>query len=149
MRAISLWQPWATLVAIGAKRLETRAWEARYSGPLVIHASARWTREQARLSAAEPFRTALMNAGYSERPSPMRGLPVGAIVGVVELISSVQIDSASVYPEPERSFGNYTPGRWAWILINARRINRIPFRGRQKWFDVPDDLIAAALAEAA
>ena len=38
VRAISLWQPWATLIANGHKRYETRAWRTAYRGPLLIHA---------------------------------------------------------------------------------------------------------------
>jgi hypothetical protein len=26
MKAITLWQPWASLIAIGAKKYETRSW---------------------------------------------------------------------------------------------------------------------------
>lgn len=32
MKALSLTQPWATLMAIGAKRIETRSWGAAYRG---------------------------------------------------------------------------------------------------------------------
>ncbi len=41
MKAITLWQPWASLVAIGAKTIETRSWATSYRGPLAIHAAAR------------------------------------------------------------------------------------------------------------
>lgn len=39
MNALTLMQPWATLVAIGAKRIETRSWATRYRGPSAIHAA--------------------------------------------------------------------------------------------------------------
>ncbi len=39
MKAITLHQPWATLVAVGAKRIETRSWATSYRGPLAIHAA--------------------------------------------------------------------------------------------------------------
>lgn len=39
MKALSLTQPWATLVAIGAKKIETRSWSTSYRGPVAIHAS--------------------------------------------------------------------------------------------------------------
>ena len=39
MKALSLTQPWATLVVIGAKRIETRSWHTSYVGPLLIHAA--------------------------------------------------------------------------------------------------------------
>jgi hypothetical protein len=40
MKGLTLTQPWATLVAIGAKRIETRSWPTRYRGLLAIHAGA-------------------------------------------------------------------------------------------------------------
>lgn len=33
MKAISLWQPWASAIAVGAKRVETRSWATKYRGP--------------------------------------------------------------------------------------------------------------------
>ena len=41
MKALSLRQPWASLIAEGRKTIETRTWRTRYRGPLAIHASAR------------------------------------------------------------------------------------------------------------
>ena len=39
IKAISLWQPWASLIALGGKKIETRSWPTKYRGPLAIHAS--------------------------------------------------------------------------------------------------------------
>ena len=44
MRAISLWQPWASVVALGSKRIETRHWSTGHRGPLAIHAAKRRVR---------------------------------------------------------------------------------------------------------
>lgn len=41
VRALTLWQPWASLVAVGAKTIETRGWSTDYRGPLLIHAAKR------------------------------------------------------------------------------------------------------------
>ena len=41
MKALSLRQPWASLIANGRKTIETRTWRTHYRGPLAIHASAR------------------------------------------------------------------------------------------------------------
>ncbi len=41
VRAITLWQPWASLVALGLKRFETRSWPTNYRGKLLIHAATR------------------------------------------------------------------------------------------------------------
>ncbi|MDE2685986.1 MAG: ASCH domain-containing protein [Chloroflexota bacterium] len=41
IRALSLRQPWASMVADGRKTIETRTWRTNYRGPLAIHASKR------------------------------------------------------------------------------------------------------------
>jgi hypothetical protein len=37
MKAITIWQPWASLLACGAKKYETRSWKTDYRGPIAIH----------------------------------------------------------------------------------------------------------------
>ena len=39
MKTLTFLQPWATLVALEAKRIETRSWRTSYRWPLAIHAS--------------------------------------------------------------------------------------------------------------
>ena len=41
LRALSLKQPWANLVAAGRKTVETRTWRTAYRGPLIIVSSRR------------------------------------------------------------------------------------------------------------
>ena len=38
MKALTIRQPWASLIAAGMKTIETRGWSTRYWGPLLIHA---------------------------------------------------------------------------------------------------------------
>lgn len=38
---LSLWDPWATLVIAGEKKLETRSWSTSYVGDIAIHSCAR------------------------------------------------------------------------------------------------------------
>jgi ASCH domain. len=117
MKAISLLQPWATLVAIGAKRIETRSWPTNYRGPLAIHASKGFSRQQKEICWSEPFRSTLLNAGYRLSFS---NLEFGLILARVELIDCMLINSAEKPPEPELSFGDYTPGRYAWLLSDVQ-----------------------------
>jgi len=158
MKAISLWQPWATLIALGAKKIETRSWRTAHRGPLAIHAAQKMTREMKLLCERDPFAGALDNlfAAGDE-------LPLGAIVAVCELSNVLMIangpkgtylfghlgsnDFQSV-AEPELSFGDYAPGRYAWILANIRRLDvPIPCRGAQGLFDVPRDVLAQIEAQ--
>lgn len=40
MKVISIMQPWATLIVLGHKKIETRSWNTKYRGEILIHASA-------------------------------------------------------------------------------------------------------------
>src|SRR5574342_1248012 len=134
MRAVSLTQPWATLVAIGAKRIETRSWSTPYRGQIAIHAAKgfpTWARE---LASGEPFRKALR----TDDGGGMCYLPLGAVVATSELVDCVRVESAFMRaPLLERSgtadeeaFGDYSIGRWAWILRGVNRVDPpVPARG--------------------
>ena len=130
IKALSLWQPWASLVALGAKRIETRHWGTRYRGPLAIHAAKRWTREE--LSKTSLFRYRV--------PSLPEAPPLGAVVGVVNLVDCVQMTAAWIesVDEDEERFGHYAIARWGWMLEDARALaSPVPLRGRQGLFSVP------------
>ncbi len=144
MKALSLWQPWASLMAIGAKRIETRSWTTRHRGPLAIHASKRFAPEERSLCMEEPFSSALHSAGFHT----LRDLPLGAMVGVVDLIEirpteGQLLASENQWPAyPEISFGNYGVGRYAWIVSNILRLDPpLPWKGRQGLFNVPHEEI--------
>lgn len=67
MKAVTLTQPWATLVAIGAKQIETRSWPTNYRGPLAIHAgkgpsTIGWPQLNHICNRTEPFRSVLQVA---------------------------------------------------------------------------------------
>jgi len=117
MKALTLTQPWATLVAIGAKKIETRSWNTSYRGPLAIHAAAGKYVDDYLLMKIEPFYSALRDAGIESRLQ----IPLGGVVAICNL---VQVDSIKDGYEKhitynERSFGDYTAGRFAWILKNV------------------------------
>jgi hypothetical protein len=123
MKALSVMQPWATLIGLGAKRIETRSWSTSYRGPLAIHASGRMSREAA-MSLREPhIREALAAGGYHPGSGPASNqfrLPLGKVIAVVTLVDVQHIMPGNVPSEPERSFGDYTPGRFAWSLQDVR-----------------------------
>lgn len=144
MKAISIWQPWATLIAIGAKRMETRSWSTTYRGPLAIHASKKWTPELARLATEHPFRQHLIG----------HDLPRGAIVAVAELVAVYQVGNGFMWSDaapktrlpmptfPELDFGDFRPGRYAWVFNKVRLFSRpILASGAQGLFGVSDLII--------
>ena len=38
MKALTIQQPWASVITMGVKTIETRSWSTKYRGPLAIHA---------------------------------------------------------------------------------------------------------------
>jgi activating signal cointegrator 1 len=133
MKAISLWQPWASLIAIGAKRIETRSWPTSYRGPLAIHAAKHTSKDLEWFCRHSAVREAIGNIQY-------RDLPLGAIVAVCRLVDCIETDEANPLGN-ERLFGDYGHGRFAWILDNIEAIEPVPYRGRQGLFEVEDSIV--------
>jgi hypothetical protein len=171
MQAISVWQPFATLLAAGKKSCETRHWPIRHRGPLLIHASKTWNADIAYVTANPLFRRTLKEIGYDivadeRRAKAAWGLPLGAIVGRVDVVACYQTErtdraapgsSPDMPPmritlgdrttvlrlsERERAFGDFGPGRFAWLCSNPVLFaTPIPYRGAQGLFDVPDTVV--------
>ena len=135
---LSLWQPWATLIAIGAKRIETRGWATNYRGPLAIHAAKNTTQiEVCRELEFSEHLQGWIDDWEGEKLD--HHLPLGAIVAVADLVDCVPITGAMAeqISDQERNFGDYGPGRFGWVLENVRRLKTpIPQRGAQKLFNV-------------
>lgn len=132
MLALTLWQPWATLVATGAKKVETRSWGTSFRGWLAIHAAATFWLEGYEACEREPFRSALA-AALESRAS----LPLGAVVGLVRVVNCVRIGPGVAIPdEPERSFGDYRPGRYMWLFMHPMRLERpLAAKGGQRLWE--------------
>lgn len=137
MKAISLWQPWASAIADGNKKIETRGWSTRYRGTILIH-------------AAKHFSKAIKDMCYA-RCIAVDQLPFGAIVAVADLAGVQTTEYLNLKINYyERQWGDYTPGRFGWQLKNIRAFKEpIHYRGAQGLFDVPDSVVAEAIAKAA
>ncbi|MCL4441072.1 MAG: ASCH domain-containing protein [Firmicutes bacterium] len=140
MKVISLLQPWATLVAIGAKRIETRSWATSYRGPLAIHASKGVTAAIKKLVFTKPFFTILRKLGYGVAWGADWNLPLGKIIATCNLVDVVPItpEFTATLSENEKAFGNYTPGRFAWILEDVKQLPEpIPAKGSLGLWEFP------------
>ena len=140
--AISVRQPWATLLAVGAKRYETRSWETTYRGTIAIHASGRLHRDDERWYwDCREAQAALDAHGYPE----IGFLPLGAILAIGRLIDVGPADFMdTLLSSWEAAFGDFTPGRWAWEIANVRPLHEpIPYKGALGLWQctIPDDVI--------
>ncbi len=158
MMCLSLWQPWASLIALGEKTLETRSWETSYRGPIAIHAAKKWGGDFRQTCVIrEPFRSVLIQHGVI-RPSaqygmqsPVVDLPLGRIVAVATLVDILPTygierrkswkDGSLPHARHELAFGNYEQGRWAWVLDNVRPLRTgVPIRGYQRIWTLEDHI---------
>ncbi len=155
IRGLTLTQPWADLVALGAKRIETRSWSTSYRGLLAIHAATglgpvggkAGLREICRRPA---FAHALrfMPAEYGKDTPP---LALGVIVAVARLAKikatsmalRAEVMAQTITPN-EIEFGDYSNGRFAWYLNNIHPVPMgVKCKGALGLWEVPLDALAS------
>lgn len=142
MKGLSLSQPYASLVALGLKTLETRKMRIHYRGPLVIcstktlDASA-WN-TICHLDSA-PLSEILMH----ERVDGPVDLPRGQALALVDVVGCRPLVEADW---PESFF--YAEKRFAWKLANVRRLSPFPVRGMNGLFPVDEEKVRIALGVA-
>ncbi|OPA76641.1 2-oxoglutarate dehydrogenase E1 [Paenibacillus selenitireducens] len=141
MKALTIHQPWATLIALREKAFETRGWATKYRGPLAIHAGQKIDREACE---KEPIRSALAKYGYKAD-----NLPTGAVVATCRIEECWEVSRClrgdvvlekeggnTMREDPigkkEESFGWYDDGRYAWELSNVKNlIHPVSVKGQQ------------------
>jgi len=107
MKALSLWQPWASLIALDVKRIETRGWSTKYRGPLAIHAG-KSEPPRGKVGDYTPSRPRLpKTAGWELWPTArhlrrtMTPLPLGAVVATCTLVDVVPMTAHADIGDPE------------------------------------------------
>lgn len=127
MKALSLIQPYATLIMLGYKLNETRSWKTTHRGPLAIHASVgkpKWARD---VAENDPH----VSAALAKHGLTFDTLPRGAVLGTCQLleVSRIVVDSpqaGELHPaqlsEMEVAAGDYTAGRYAWHLADPEAL---------------------------
>lgn len=168
MKALSVWEPWASLLAHGIKHIETRSWSTPYRGPLLIHAGLKWNGGLLKMcQAAGPIKDALAALGVDEKTGYSSGarqklrrplLPFGAIIGRVELVGCYPTTSVRMVSDPshdvralgdileitpkEEAFGDFGAARFAWLCRNPVVFAEPYSRGgMQGIFDVPERVV--------
>jgi len=136
MKCLSLHQPWASAVAQGVKKCETRSWATAYRGQVVIHAAKVVPPDMPELL----FRWTMDQLGI--QVGTLAQLPRGAALAVATLEDCMPITAALVdllTPE-ERRWGYWEAGRYAWALSDVIPLHHpVPLRGRQGLFTLTPD----------
>lgn len=175
-KAITLHQPWASLIALGVKTIETRSWKppaALLGERLLIHAGAKavavrhshqigewrtYGADGVLTTSPRPARMYERSTGWAKRPEDAVVLPFGAILasctlaavvpmvvaGTVDALTAMRLRSSGAlvvnpdgpemaYYHPQmaddemsrdvsdqRPYGDFAPGRWAWLLEDVK-----------------------------
>jgi activating signal cointegrator 1 len=141
MKAISLWQPWASLWLSPAKIHETRHWPIKHRGWLVVHA-ARRTIDDYRGDDLDQVCDRVFGKGWNA------DLPLGALIGAVNIIECKRTeDILSGYQEPDDYVcGDFSKGRYGWKRDKLIVFDKpIPYSGKQRIFSVSDSLLPIEL----
>lgn len=134
MKALTLYQPHASLAVAGLKRNETRSWPTKYRGRLAIHAGRALHPELRMLCNTPIIARALAELGHDT----FEELPRGAVLGEVTLVDCLKMgDRYDIQNNPavkpgtlERAAGIYEEGRWVWVLEDPKPYEKaIPARG--------------------
>lgn len=157
VRSLTIWQPWASLIAAGLKTIETRSWPTKYRGDLLIHAGRRVLPSDKLPKVPEAFSEHVADA------------PVGAIVAVVRLADVVPTkhceftvsvrtppgwgdcclgrpDCAAHIDRAQLPLGDFSRNRYAWLLSDIRPVRPIYVGGRQGlWY--PDHDLQSRVAD--
>jgi len=148
MRALSVWQPHAQAIALGLKPYETRGWYSDYRGPLAIHAAKKHF--DYRHYPAEYYQEVGRRFHTGSVKFPMFALDYGKVLCVVDVVDCVptsrlrgRIGQYEFWGD-FRDKGDDDRDRYAFKLENIRVIpahKRPLVVGRQKFFQVPDNII--------
>jgi hypothetical protein len=149
MKAITILQPWASLIACGAKKIETRGWATKYRGKIAIHAgkgkqNIDLCKQRIFWSSLWPYEIA---AQYTLQERIDKFLPLGEVIAIADLVDCVKVIdfnyalnlpilekdlTRKVITENELNFGDLSLGRYAWILDNVQAISPIAAKGQQR-----------------
>lgn len=112
MKALTICQPYADLIANGEKWIENRTWPTSYRGPLAIHAgkSRDWLMDD----------------------DDTTGMVFGAVVAVADLVDCRRLADLT----DEQRAHEHAEGPWCFVLTNVRRLDHpVPVRGAQGFWE--------------
>lgn len=135
--AITLWQPWASLIFAGVKRHETRGFRLpdRLVGQWVaVHAAARSVRPAELTPELDAICQRQWGRDYET------SLPHRAVVGLCRFAEPYRTeDERRPFADADDIHaGDWSPGRWAWPISHElyRLDPPAKAKGRQGWWKV-------------
>jgi activating signal cointegrator 1 len=140
MRALSLWEPWATFIAKGWKTIETRSWSTPYRGPIAIHAA-----KTKKCLDGDEVLGILEDAGLKPQDLDGYRFPLGCIVATAVLercVSSEDLVDGNQVNDRNRVMGDFSPGRFGWLLAEVKPLLiPVPLVGQQGCWELGPEVL--------
>jgi activating signal cointegrator 1 len=141
VKGISLYQPYASFIAWGWKKFETRSRSTAHRGELAIQATQKEPAEY-REYYDRMIEKHVPKAKRVEFPK-WEDLPRGAVVCLVNLIEVFSTADLNFMARLKMSakyhteFGDFTKGRYAWLLRDVRPLSApLAYPGAQGFFNI-------------
>lgn len=147
IKCFALWQPWATLIAFGFKKIETRPNYSSHRGTTGIHATldnSQYRRMCEDFFYSQACHARMLSIGYNR----FEDLPRGGVIAAVnvtdwkKMVMGIpahdKVEMSMPSTGVEREFGNYAPGRYGIFYNEVLRFkDKFPAKGQQQMlFDV-------------
>jgi len=136
MKALSLRQPWATMIVTGMKAIENRKWKSNYRGSLLIHASKTWDFEGAKYILSVD-RSLL---GFVDHDDHYKGGIIGKVemVDCIERVKVFDIDFYALEFEDPETITKWFFGPYGFIFKDPIEFHKpIEYKGQLGIFEVP------------
>lgn len=132
IKAVTISQPWASLIARGEKWIENRTWSTNYRGELAIHAGK--------------------GLQYLTKED-IKQYPTGCIIAVGQLVACERLDTIQQMSVSEldqhdlihlgayrtwsqAAIHHYAEGPWCWILEDVQPVDHFPCKGAQGLWNI-------------
>ena len=140
MKAISIKQPFAGLIATGQKTLETRTWSTDYRGPLLICSGAK----SHDLFACFDFKSGMLGLKNNSAKDTFDldkkiAWVFGQALCVVDLVGVRPFEYFK--SDENKACCDWYSGSFAWKLENPRLIEPFDVKGKLRLFEVDESLI--------
>ncbi|KAH3762538.1 activating signal cointegrator 1 [Pelomyxa schiedti] len=137
-KALTLHQPWASLLVYGIKTAEGRNWTTNHRGKLWIHAASKQPDPDVIRSLEEQYRL----LSPDEDLQFPKDYPLGALVGRVEVVDCID---QKRYQSTEENQRDPNDSEFLWLCSNPERLT-LPFRmsGNQRLWNIPTNVTQGA-----
>lgn len=126
MKCLSLKQPYAELIVSGKKTIELRAWNTKFRGQFLIHASKKIDKEACERNKIDPD-----------------SVTTGAIIGKAILYDVKFYENRNMFLKDRKMHlagAEYSDHKYGFLVKNARRIKKsIMIPGKLGFFNVELD----------